>query len=363
MKPVIIIAIAFVLVIPITVFAQEYQIYVQTDDTHYFKGDKIVVSGNVYPLIEDSFVSINLFLVDGGAIAVDLVTVAFDGNYTATFLPDILWEQGGDVIVSAGYYGEFTETKFNYSPEVELLENGCPVGIPYIWEDGLCHTTIERVYKEAEMGFYSNEKFDFSFEAPTNWNYQESVTIIEGRIDEVVFFPSEFHISNAGDDANMMDVQTAMMGWQWQFESPVIGIDFENIPTSKIKTMNENNIKDYYLDFVRETFPSAKMTDIYSKTYSYGWEVGVTYFVDVDLGLGQSIPYVGIDKAFFFKDREKYTLYYSSPEVYFDEYKPVYDHAVDTLTIKSVAVPEFGSIAMLILVSAIIPIILVSRKS
>ena len=74
MKPVIIIAIAFVLFIPSNVFAQEYLISVQTDDTHYFKGDKIVVSGNVYPLIEDSFVSINLFLVDGGAIAVDLVT-------------------------------------------------------------------------------------------------------------------------------------------------------------------------------------------------------------------------------------------------------------------------------------------------
>jgi predicted secreted protein with PEFG-CTERM motif len=246
--------------------------------------------------------------------------------------------------------------------EPEYLSNGCPVDYPYLWEDERCHTTIERVYKEAEMGFYSNENFDFSLEAPINWSYQENVTITEERMDELILFPSEFHISNAGDDVNLMDMQTAMMGWQWQFESPVIGMDYENIPTSKIKNMNENNIKDYYLDFIRETIPSAKMTDIYSKSHNYGWEVGVTYHFEVDFGIGQSVPYVGIDKAFFFNDREKYSFYYGSPEVYFDEYKPVYDHAVDTLTIKSVAVPEFGSVAMLILVISIVSVVIVSRK-
>ena len=213
-----------------------------------------------------------------------------------------------------------------------------------------------------EWGFYFNEKYDFSLEVPTNWNYQESVTITEKRIDPVILFPSEFHVSNAGDDANLMDMQTAMLGWEFQFESPLIGMYFENIPTTKIKTMNENNIKDYYLDFVREEVPSAKMTDIYSKTHSYGWEVGVTYHYDLDLGIGQPIPYVGIDKAFFFKDREKYTLYYGAPEVYFDDYKPIYDHAVDTLIIKSVKVPEFHEIALMVLVSSISFVIVFARK-
>ena len=213
-----------------------------------------------------------------------------------------------------------------------------------------------------EMGFYQNEKFEFSFEAPTDWNYQEGVTITEGRIDEVVLFPSEFHVSNAGDDANFMDMQTAMMGWEWQFESPVIGMDYENIPTSKIKTLNENSIKEFYLDFVREQVPSAKMKDIYSKSHSWGWEVGVTYFFDFSLGFGPPIPYVGIDKAFFFKDREKYTLYYGAPEVYFDNYKWVYDHAVDTMTIKSHKVPEFHEIAIMVLGSGIIGIIAISKK-
>ena len=213
-----------------------------------------------------------------------------------------------------------------------------------------------------QMGFYHNERYDFSLEVPTNWNYQESVTITEKRIDPVILFPSEFHVSNAGDDANLMDIQTAMLGWEFQFESPLIGMYFENIPTTKIKTMNENNIKDYYLDFVREEVPSAKITDIYSKTHSYGWEVGVTYHYDLDLGIGQPIPYVGIDKAFFFKDREKYTLYYGAPEVYFDDYKPIYDHAVDTLIIKSVKVPEFHEIALMVLVGSISFVIVLARK-
>jgi len=303
MKPVIIIAIAFVLLIPLTVFAQEYEISVQTDYPYYYIDEEVVISGNVSVIIGDTLVLIQI-IQEGTLIAIEQATVAFDGSYTTTFLPDKLWEQG-DVTVEVFYQQATAETKFNYTPEVEILENGCPAGFPYLWEDGLCYITIERVYKEAEMGFYSNEKFEFSLEIPVNWNFQESVTIVEGRIDEVVFFPSEFHVSNAGDDANMMDVSTAMMGWQWQFESPVIGMDYENISTSKIKTMNENNIKEYYLDFVRDVFPSAKMKDIYSKTHSWGWEVGVTYFVDVELGLGQTVPYVGIDKAFFFKDREK----------------------------------------------------------
>jgi len=213
-----------------------------------------------------------------------------------------------------------------------------------------------------EWGFYSNDKYDFSFEAPTDWNYQESVVFVETMIVEVVLFPSEFHISNAGDDANMMDMQTAMMGWEFQFETPMIGVDFENIPMSKIKTLNENNVKEYYLDLVRELVPNAKITDTYSKSHSYGWEVGVSYVHDLNLGMGSPIPYQAIDKGFFFKDRESYTITYASPEVYFDSYKPIYDHAVDTLIIKSVKVPEFHEIAIMVLGSGIIGIIAISKK-
>ncbi|MBT4327830.1 MAG: PEFG-CTERM sorting domain-containing protein [Candidatus Nitrosopelagicus sp.] len=370
-----IMVIAFVLLIPVNVFAES-----QADGAILVKifGDKFDFSTSAYQeksnairfenlnedvihrytsnaTIENLFESIGLGFNDTCFVFLDGRSFCSNNDYDLKFfvneqefssIKDYVIQDNDRILISySSFYGDeslWRTTEFDELNKIQIV-NG---------------------YKDLSqyMGFYENKKYEFSFEAPTNWNYQESVSITEERIDEVIFFPSEFHISNAGDDANMIDMQTAMMGWQWQFESPKIGMDYENIPTSKIKTMNENNIKDYYLDFVREVIPSAKMVDIYSKTHNYGWEVGVTYYYDQDLGIGQTIPYVGIDKAFFFEDREKYTLYYGAPEVYFDEYKPVYDHAVDTLIIKSVAVPEFGSVVMLILASSVISVVILSRK-
>jgi predicted secreted protein with PEFG-CTERM motif len=408
MKPVIIISIAFALLIPIPVFAVNITIIeVESNPAGYDEGNEWVRLFNPFSnsvdltgwKISSTHGKTNTYTISENIGSCDSLKIVFSNQFIDNSGESlILYDKSQNVVDSTPIINDTSNDRTTWqgqtptcvstqkeSPiveepiveepiveepiveepiveEPEYLSNGCPVDYPYLWSDDWCYTTIERVYKEAEMGFYSNENFDFSLESPINWSYQENVTITEERMDELILFPSEFHISNAGDDVNMMDMQTAMMGWQWQFESPVIGMDYENIPTSKIKNMNENNIKDYYLDFIRETIPSAKMTDIYSKSHNYGWEVGVTYYYEVDFGIGQSVPYVGIDKAFFFNDREKYSFYYGSPEVYFDEYKPVYDHAVDTLTIKSVAVPEFGSIAMLILVISIVSVVIVSRK-
>jgi len=126
---------------------EESLISVQTDDDHYYKGGTVVVSGFVDIIIGDTPVTIQLFSSGRSLIAIEQATVSFDGSYTQTFLPDFLWEQG-DIIVEVIYgEGNIAETEFSYTPEVELLENGCPVGYPYIWEDELCYTTIERVYK------------------------------------------------------------------------------------------------------------------------------------------------------------------------------------------------------------------------
>ena len=156
MKPVIIIAIAFVLLIPITAFAQQYQISVQTDYDEYYLGDEVVIFGNVSPLIEDSSVSVSLFSKDS-LIAIELVPVSQDGSYTVTFVPDVLWEEG-NIIVKADYYDSETENTFVYDPNAEILENGCFPSHPYLWEDGMCYVTMELSYKESEMGFYNNER-------------------------------------------------------------------------------------------------------------------------------------------------------------------------------------------------------------
>ena len=69
------------------------------------------------------------------------------------------------------------------------------------------------VVSAQEMEFYQNEKYDFSFEIPKDWEYQEDVFIDMENTEEVFFFPQEFSMENAGDDKTMMDIATEMMGW------------------------------------------------------------------------------------------------------------------------------------------------------
>ena len=108
--------------------------------------------------------------------------------------------------------------------------------------------------------------------------------------------------------------------------------------------------------------PSAKIMDSWSKSNSWGWEVYATYNFDLDLGIGTGIPYVEEVSTYFFKDRESYAVSYGAPTVYFEEYSHIYDHVLETIIIKSVAVPEFGSIAMWILASSVISVVVISRK-
>lgn len=219
----------------------------------------------------------------------------------------------------------------------------------------------------SEMGFYENETYDFYLEAPTDWNYQESLAVplteSETMVLELVLFPSEFHISNADGDGDLVDMQTALLGWEFQFDSPTIIVDFVNVPTSEVKILNESNLREYYLDLTRELLPDARISDCHSNTHSWGWEVGCTAITNLSLGFGsQPFVYKSVSTAFFFKDREMYDVGYAAPEQYFDHYEPIYDHVVDTLVIKSVKVPEFGSVVMWILAGSVLLFIVTSRN-
>ena len=125
--------------------------------------------------------------------------------------------------------------------------------------------------------------------------------------------------------------------------------------------MSEESLEEYVREVKIALQPSAKI-DSWAFSHDWGWEVYTMSNYSLDLELGSGIPYVSEEFTYIFKDRESYKVGYGAPEVYFDEYKPVFDHAVDTLTIKSVAVPEFGSIAMLVLVISIVSVVIVSRK-
>ena len=86
------------------------------------------------------------------------------------------------------------------------------------------------------------------------------------------------------------------------------------------------------------------------------------YNHDLNIGYGSGIPYVTEEFLYVFDDRESYTVGYGAPDVYFDEYRPVFDNVLETITIKSVAVPEFGSITMSILVVSAISVVILSRR-
>ena len=242
----------------------------------------------------------------------------------------------------------------------ESFDSGCDSDYPYLWEDGVCHDLPKP--EPVTMGFYDNERYEFSFELPTNWRYQEGVPIEEEGSYEIIAYPEEFSLENVGDDAYMMDAQMTMAELLFQFDSPLIAVNFENIPTSKVSTLSEKNLKEYVLDKIMIEQPSAKIMDSWAKSNSWGWEVYAIYNYDLDIGIGKGIPYVGEDSTYFFKDRESYSVEYGSPPAYFEDFRYVYEHVLDTLIIKSVAVPEFGSIAILILIGSILSIVLLGRK-
>ena len=214
-----------------------------------------------------------------------------------------------------------------------------------------------------QWGFYSNELYDFSFEVPMDWRYQENLVIDEENTFLIATFPEEFSLENVDESsAGLLDMQLAMMGLKFQIESPLIGVSFENISTSDVPSLNENNLKQYVLDTLRTHQPNARILDSYVKSESWGWEVSILYTFVFPSGLGSGFPYVEHHIVYFFKDRESYSVSYGAHEDYYDEYRPVFDHALDTLVIKSVNVPEFQEIAIMVLASSIILVVVFARK-
>jgi len=214
-----------------------------------------------------------------------------------------------------------------------------------------------------EMEWYENSIYDFSFEIPTNWMYQEGLSGDKVTTYQVVMFPEEFSLENADESSpSLRDLLTIGLGVEFQIQSPLIGVNFENVLESEVPTLNESNLKEYALDISRKTFPYAKIIDSHSKTNSWGWEVTAVYSYDFNAGFGSQWPYIAHETTYFFKDRESYTVSYRAHENDYDAYKPAYDNVLDTMIIKSVAVPEFHEIAIMILGSGIIGIIAISKK-
>jgi len=83
MKPVIIIALAFVLLIPTTAFGQiQNPIVVTTDKASYSEGETILVTGEVRDLYSGTSVSITVVAPNGDLVSLSQLTVGADKKFS-----------------------------------------------------------------------------------------------------------------------------------------------------------------------------------------------------------------------------------------------------------------------------------------
>ncbi len=106
-----------------TVFAQEFLISVQTDDSNYVEGDIVVVSGNVSIIIGSTPITFQLFLGDS-LVDIAQITVAQDGSYSHTVIAEgPLWKKTGDYLIRVSYgEGNIAEAEFSYTPKSASIE-------------------------------------------------------------------------------------------------------------------------------------------------------------------------------------------------------------------------------------------------
>ncbi|MCH7967443.1 MAG: hypothetical protein IIB02_08550 [Thaumarchaeota archaeon] len=102
---------------------QESQISVQTDDSNYDEGDIVVVSGNVYPILGSTPVTLQLF-IEGSLVDIVQITVAQDGTFSHTIIAEgSLWKKIGDYLVRVSYGGgNIAETEFSFTPKTDIPE-------------------------------------------------------------------------------------------------------------------------------------------------------------------------------------------------------------------------------------------------
>jgi len=131
MKPVVIIAIAFVLLIPSSVFADSHNIpplSVYTDKESYEDGDTIVISGKIanYDPFFEKALTWTIISPDNNIMTIGQTYTSSDGSFsTSKDVGGPLWELSGNYVVNM-HYGEFSaETTFYYLAS-EFIPNNPP---------------------------------------------------------------------------------------------------------------------------------------------------------------------------------------------------------------------------------------------
>ena len=188
--------------------------------------------------------------------------------------------------------------------------------------------------QEVGMRWHQNELYDYSFDIPTDWYFKENYVTKNGNT-----------------------IGTKLWVENLAYTPATIEIQFQNLPKSAVPELNAEAMENYLLDSFLK-LPGVRIIDSYSQTEYWGWTSSLEYRY-----LQSNTEPHGVITAFVFEDRETYYVkFWAVNEEEFDDYYPVYQRVLENLVIKSVAVPEFGSIAMLILVASIVFVVVLSRK-
>ena len=194
-----------------------------------------------------------------------------------------------------------------------------------------------------DMGLYSNKLYDFSFNVPTDWKYRENIVTANGEPVQVAFFPSGFD--------PLLNIN-----------SPQILVIFENLGESKVSSMNDKAVANYYLEKFRNNILGGKLITSEVESTSWGWIFTQKFSFPMNYGLASNPQFITEQKSFVFKDREAYVVAYFATEEYYQIYYPVYENVLDTLVLKGVTVPEFNEIALMVLGSSTVLVIIFARK-
>jgi len=187
------------------------------------------------------------------------------------------------------------------------------------------------------IGFYEKKAYEFSFNAPTDWRFQENI----GEA-QVMIYPQGFNsLLNLG--------------------YPRVLVIFENLAESEVSRLNGQDMLEYHTDTIRNDH-GGKLVNSDVKDTPWEWEISTEFIYLEDLGFGSSVQLHTEQRAFHFKDREYYTVAYFSTDDYYDAYHPVFEDLVNSLVIKGVVVPEFQEIALVVLGGSIALVVVFARK-
>jgi len=270
----------------------------------------------------------------------DLKKYTLSGNIEACDFKKIILQRTFDIDFEFYYIGSVVLYDNNgeivdYTPSIEfgwknpIVSWDCTPPLPVKQEP--------IVPEPVGMGFYENKAYEFSFNAPTNWKFQENI----GEA-QVIIYPPGFNPSLYVD-------------------SPQVLVIFENLAESEVPRLNGKEILEFHTNTIKNEH-GGKIINSDVKDTPYGWEISTEFIYLQDLGLGSSLQLHTEQKAFHFKDREYYTVAYFATDDYYDVFHPVFEGMINSLVIKGVVVPEFQEIALVVLGGSIAFVIIFARK-